>query len=221
MCDPDIHTSFFLYDRVINVRLGSGVPIGTRGTVIGIMHGRTHLDTYYEILFDNLPSNSLDTILLGKNQQKCRIKVHSYHLLNYSHSLRLRSANYQQQRSVPSSNVNEQQPFQQTSTVPQQQSTRTVRRDSNDNNKGTKPKSAPPLNKQERPNFAQVKEQTPITNNPRSSLTSTETPKQPFASKENSSGADPSMQYQSFDSPMSAQQVWSMASSQDSQPSCI
>ncbi|CAF4688050.1 unnamed protein product, partial [Rotaria magnacalcarata] len=81
---------------------GTGVPIGTRGTIIGVMLGQTHLDTYYEVLFDHLPKNSLDAILLGRNNQQCRIKVRSYHLLNYSHSLRTRSiTNYQQQRSAP------------------------------------------------------------------------------------------------------------------------
>ncbi|CAF0749442.1 unnamed protein product [Adineta steineri] len=166
MCDPDIGTTFQLYDRVVNVRLGTGVPIGTRGTIIGIMHGQTNLDTYYEILFDNLPINSLEAILLGKNQQKCRIKVHSYHLLNYSHSLRVRSNNYQHQRSVPMVNTREQQ----TPMNRQEQSSRVFRKQPDDKNtKPTKPKSAPASNTYEKPNFAEAKQTTPITNNSSSS----------------------------------------------------
>jgi hypothetical protein len=132
--------------------------------VIGIMLGRTILDTYYEILFDNLPVNSLETILLGKHQQKSRIKVRSYHLLNYSHSLRMRSMNYHQQRSVPSVNV-----WEQTSSFRQQQQqqpARMMRRNSDDKNKTTtKPKSAPALAAHGKPSFDQVTEQKPIPNN--------------------------------------------------------
>lgn len=105
MCDPDIETHYELYDRVITVRLGTGVPIGTRGTIIGVLLGQTHLDTYYEVLFDQLPKNSLDAILLGRSNQPCRIKVRSYHLLNYSHSLRTRPMIPSQQRSMPGENV--------------------------------------------------------------------------------------------------------------------
>ncbi|CAF0945347.1 unnamed protein product, partial [Didymodactylos carnosus] len=98
LCDPDPQTSFFLHDRVVVVRLGAGVPIGSRGTVIGIMPGRTHLDTYYEILFDHLPNGSLYSILFNDGQQQCRVKVRSYHLLNFTHSLRFNAV--YKQRSI-------------------------------------------------------------------------------------------------------------------------
>ena len=165
MCDTDIETHYELYDRVITVRLGTGVPLGTRGTIIGVMLGQTHLDTYYEVLFDHLPKNSLDAILLvGKNQQ-CRIKVRSYHLLNYSHSLRARSmSNYAQQRSMPNENVWEKRLSDQSSTSrqaqgqqQQQQPTRILKRTSNDNNPTTTPKSAPTATStQVKPNFIEV-----------------------------------------------------------------
>ncbi|CAF1146840.1 unnamed protein product [Rotaria sordida] len=176
MCDPDIRTTFSVFDRVVNVRLGTGVPIGTRGTVIGIMYGRTNLDTYYEVLFDNLPSNCLNTILLGKNQQKCRIKVHSYHLLNYSHSLRFRSMNYQHQQSVPPSHIEDRYSYKQTSTVRQHESMNIVKKDSDNENTRTKPKSAPPLSTHDNPNFTQVKEQKPITDDSTSPVSSIEQP---------------------------------------------
>ncbi|CAF0854753.1 unnamed protein product [Didymodactylos carnosus] len=91
LCNADPQTEFCLYDRVVTVRLGAGVPIGSRGTVIGVMPGRTNLDTYFEILFDELPKGSLYSILFnGGQQQQCRVKVRSYHLLNYTHSLRFK-----------------------------------------------------------------------------------------------------------------------------------
>ena len=90
MCDADMDATYELYDRVVTIRLGTGISIGSRGTIIGILHGQTHLETYYEVLFDHVPKTSLDAILLSSHQQQCRIKVHSYHLLNYSHSLRMR-----------------------------------------------------------------------------------------------------------------------------------
>lgn len=144
MCSPDPSTEFRLFDRVVSVRLGTGVPLGSHGTVVGIMHGQTDLDTYYEILFDNLPTNSLEAILLGKNQQKCRTKVHSYHLLNYTHSLRMRSIDYQPQQSTPMNYGRN------------QHSNRTSKQqyyENNQNNTAMKPKSAPPLTTNERPYF--------------------------------------------------------------------
>ena len=140
-------------------RLGTGVPIGTRGTVVGIMLGRTNLDTYYEILFDNLPVNSLESILLGKNQQKCRIKVHSYHLINYTHALRLTSVNYHQQRSIPSAHTSEQP-------ARSQQPNRPSKHESNDHSTSGKPKSAPPLPTRNQPFFPKNNAEQSIRNNP-------------------------------------------------------
>jgi hypothetical protein len=190
MCDTDIETRYELYDRVITVRLGTGVPLGTRGTIIGVMLGPTHLDTYYEILFDHLPKNSLDAILFSGHNQQCRIKVRSYHLLNYSHSLRVRSmANYAQARSMPNENVWEKRLVEQSSTPPRQtqgpQPTRILKRTSNDTNPTTTPKSAPPSTSiQEKPNFVEattssVKEQQPTINSSPSITTKKSTLPQP------------------------------------------
>ena len=174
MCDSDVETVHDLYDRVATVRLGTGVPLGTRGTIIGIMIGETHLDTFYEVLFDHLPKNSLDAILLGGNNQACRIKVRSYHLLNYSHSLRVRStANYQQSKSAPNENVWEKRLTEQSTNSkqiqnqnnnnqqPQQQPTRILKRGANETNPTTTaptptPKSAPPISTQEKPNILEM-----------------------------------------------------------------
>ena len=154
MCDADLETVYDLYDRVVTVRLGTGVPLGTRGTIIGMMLGQTHLDTFYEVLFDHLPKNSLDAILLGGHNQQCRIKVRSYHLANYSHSLRVRSmSNYQPQRSLPTENAWEKKALEQStpsrSTQNQQQQqptpTRILKRTPNETNPIPTPKSAPTL----------------------------------------------------------------------------
>ena len=167
MCESDLETGYALYDRVITVRLGAGVPLGTRGTIIGIMVGRTHLDTYYEVLFDYLPKNSLDSVLLGKNNQQIRIKVRSYHLLNYSHSLRAHSTyNYQQQRSIPTENVWEKRLLEQSSVSrqiqgqqqQQQHPTRILKRTSNDTDSATTAKSASSATStQEKLNFVEAK----------------------------------------------------------------
>lgn len=142
MCDPDVGTTFAVYDRVVSVRLGTGVPIGTRGTIVGIIQGRLNLDTYYEVLFDNLSLTSMESILHGKNQQKCRIKVHSYHLLNYTHSLRIRSGNLHSQRSNPS-----------------EQAPRFAAAKPSNKTKSNTPKSAPPLATHEKPFFTHNNEQ--------------------------------------------------------------
>ena len=107
------------------------------------MFGRTNLDTYYEILFDDLPSNSLASILLGKNQQLCLVKVRSYHLLNYSHSLRLRSINYQPQPYLLSPNTRNLRSSQGWSIFREQQPKGSLRRDSNDKNIRARSTTAP------------------------------------------------------------------------------
>ena len=38
---PDPKAEFFLLDRVINVDKGLTVPLGLRGTVVGIYHGKS------------------------------------------------------------------------------------------------------------------------------------------------------------------------------------
>lgn len=161
MCEPEIGTVFELLDRVVNVRPGTGVPIGTRGTVVGIMHGATPLDAYYEILFDHLPETSLEAILLGKNRQACRIKVRSYHLLNYSHSLRLRSMNenYTQQKSAPHMNARP-QPAADTA------SSQMASRASNQNYPGAQPKSAPAGPVRKNPMVTQVQRSPETASNP-------------------------------------------------------
>ncbi|XP_022244143.1 5'-3' exoribonuclease 1-like, partial [Limulus polyphemus] len=49
---PDPNSNYMLFDRVINVREGYSVPLGLRGTVIGIHEGDKVTDTMYDVVFD-------------------------------------------------------------------------------------------------------------------------------------------------------------------------
>ena len=49
---PDPDSEFYLFDRVINVREGFSVPLGLRGTVIGLIKGTRPEDSPVEVLFD-------------------------------------------------------------------------------------------------------------------------------------------------------------------------
>ena len=48
---PDPSAVYELFDRVVNVRDGYSVPLGLRGTVIGISHGRQGALSY-DLLFN-------------------------------------------------------------------------------------------------------------------------------------------------------------------------
>lgn len=49
---PDRDAEYRLFDRVVNVRYGFSVPVGLRGTVIGIKGADREADILYEVLFD-------------------------------------------------------------------------------------------------------------------------------------------------------------------------
>ncbi|XP_033113698.1 5'-3' exoribonuclease 1-like [Anneissia japonica] len=49
---PDPNGTYELFDRVINVRQGYTVPLGMRGTVVGIQPGERIIDTLYDVVFD-------------------------------------------------------------------------------------------------------------------------------------------------------------------------
>ncbi|XP_029470943.1 5'-3' exoribonuclease 1 isoform X2 [Rhinatrema bivittatum] len=49
---PDKDAEYHLFDRVINVRESFSVPVGLRGTVIGIKGADREADVLYEVLFD-------------------------------------------------------------------------------------------------------------------------------------------------------------------------
>lgn len=52
MLIPDANATYELFDRVINIRDGYSVPLGFRGTVIGILPASKEQEIIYEVLFD-------------------------------------------------------------------------------------------------------------------------------------------------------------------------
>ncbi|GFS46963.1 5'-3' exoribonuclease 1 [Trichonephila inaurata madagascariensis] len=93
---PDSRTTFHLFDRVINVCPTSSVPLGLKGTIIGIQTATKESDYIYEIVFDKefsggiaLPSGSRKAYRMPPNG-----------IINLSHGERL----HKQSRS-PSKNV--------------------------------------------------------------------------------------------------------------------
>lgn len=49
---PDASTVYELFDRVVNVREGFTVPLGLRGTVVGVLSAVKEQDRLYEVVFD-------------------------------------------------------------------------------------------------------------------------------------------------------------------------
>ncbi|KAF6122660.1 5'-3' exoribonuclease 1 [Phyllostomus discolor] len=49
---PDRNAEFRLFDRVVNVRENFSVPVGLRGTIIGIKGANREADVLFEVLFD-------------------------------------------------------------------------------------------------------------------------------------------------------------------------
>ncbi|XP_036099817.1 5'-3' exoribonuclease 1 isoform X3 [Molossus molossus] len=49
---PDRDAEFHLFDRVVNVRENFSVPVGLRGTIIGIKGANREADVLFEVLFD-------------------------------------------------------------------------------------------------------------------------------------------------------------------------
>ncbi|KYN27760.1 5'-3' exoribonuclease 1 [Trachymyrmex cornetzi] len=49
---PDPNSQNRLFDRILCVRSGFSVPLGTKGTIIGIRNGSNPIDTMYDVLFD-------------------------------------------------------------------------------------------------------------------------------------------------------------------------
>ncbi|XP_070510791.1 5'-3' exoribonuclease 1 isoform X2 [Cardiocondyla obscurior] len=49
---PDLNSQNRLFDRIRSVRSGFSVPLGSKGTIIGIRNGSNLIDTTYDVLFD-------------------------------------------------------------------------------------------------------------------------------------------------------------------------
>ena len=84
---PDSSANYQLLDRVVNVRQGYSVPLGLRGTVIGIKNASKALDVVYEILFDNEFPGGLP--LKGAQESPNRVyNLPFWAMINLSHGKR-------------------------------------------------------------------------------------------------------------------------------------
>ena len=84
---PDPSANYHLLDRVTNVRIGYSVPLGLRGTVIGIKNSQKMMDTVFEVLFDEEFTDALP--IRGCPGEPRRVyHVPSWSLINLSHGNR-------------------------------------------------------------------------------------------------------------------------------------
>ncbi|XP_068209934.1 5'-3' exoribonuclease 1-like isoform X1 [Palaemon carinicauda] len=83
---PDPSVTYELFDRVTNCREGFSVPLGARGTVIGIHLADKETDVMYDILFDEAFEEGLT--LAGPATAKRCYRLHSASLINLSHGNR-------------------------------------------------------------------------------------------------------------------------------------
>ncbi|XP_042285493.1 5'-3' exoribonuclease 1 [Thunnus maccoyii] len=82
---PDPDAEYRLFDRVINVRESFTVPLGLRGTIIGIKGAEREAEVLYEVLFDEEFAGGLNircTSLRGYRLPPCA-------LINLSHGARV------------------------------------------------------------------------------------------------------------------------------------
>nr|XP_045617221.1 5'-3' exoribonuclease 1-like isoform X2 [Procambarus clarkii] len=84
---PDHTVTYTMFDRVINVREGFSVPLGAKGTVIGIQKAEKEADILYDILFDEAFAGGL-TLRGPKSAQRC-YRLHWAAMVNISHGSRL------------------------------------------------------------------------------------------------------------------------------------
>ncbi|XP_071541169.1 5'-3' exoribonuclease 1 [Panulirus ornatus] len=88
---PDHTVSYKMFDRVINVRECFSVPLGAKGTVIGIQPAKKEADVYYDILFDEAFPGGL-TLRGPSSAQRC-YRLHWATMINISHGDRSPSVN--------------------------------------------------------------------------------------------------------------------------------
>ncbi|XP_041420887.1 5'-3' exoribonuclease 1 isoform X2 [Xenopus laevis] len=84
---PDQDAEFRLFDRVVNVRENFSVPLGLRGTIIGIKGAERDADVLLEVLFDEIFSGGL-TIRCAQFKA---YRLPTSALINLSHGNRMES----------------------------------------------------------------------------------------------------------------------------------
>ncbi|XP_047471890.1 5'-3' exoribonuclease 1-like isoform X1 [Penaeus chinensis] len=84
---PDRSVTYKMFDRVVNVREGHSVPLGAKGTVVGIQPASKEADIMYDILFDEAFNGALT--LRGPATAKRCYRLHWAAMINISHGSRL------------------------------------------------------------------------------------------------------------------------------------
>ncbi|KAG0722266.1 5'-3' exoribonuclease 1 [Chionoecetes opilio] len=83
---PDHTVTHQMFDRVVNVRDGFSVPLGARGTIVGIQPAEKQADILYDILFDEAFPGAL-TLRGPRSALRC-YSLHWAALVNISHGAR-------------------------------------------------------------------------------------------------------------------------------------
>ncbi|KAK5859722.1 hypothetical protein PBY51_021255 [Eleginops maclovinus] len=120
---PDPDSEYRLFDRVINTREGFSVPLGLRGTIIGIQGAEREAEVLYEVLFDDEFAGGLN--IRCKSPRGYRIPPCA--LINLTHGVRVdqsshkltaivkpqpaTAANFSSQRQVSGLNHSPRSPF--------------------------------------------------------------------------------------------------------------
>uniref|UniRef100_A0A3P9K831 5'-3' exoribonuclease 1 n=1 Tax=Oryzias latipes TaxID=8090 RepID=A0A3P9K831_ORYLA len=81
---PDPDAEYRLFDRVVNIREGFTVPLGLRGTVVGIKGAEREAEVLYEVLFDEEFAGGL--IIRCASPRAYRLPP--FALINLSHGVR-------------------------------------------------------------------------------------------------------------------------------------
>ncbi|RZF36429.1 hypothetical protein LSTR_LSTR010849 [Laodelphax striatellus] len=90
---PDPAAEHKLFDRVRSIRESYMVPLGMKGTIVGIHQAEKECDTSYDILYDKEFPGGLS--LNGSGKRCCRALKQSF--INLSHGQRMANAKQQQQ----------------------------------------------------------------------------------------------------------------------------
>lgn len=83
---PDPTTTFKLYDRVVNVREGYSVPLGLKGTIIGIhrLNSEKEIEIMYDVLFDDEFAGGMAI----NCKKSCGYRMPVPAIINISHGVR-------------------------------------------------------------------------------------------------------------------------------------
>uniref|UniRef100_A0A4W5P316 5'-3' exoribonuclease 1 n=1 Tax=Hucho hucho TaxID=62062 RepID=A0A4W5P316_9TELE len=87
---PDPDAEYHLFDRVVNVRESFSVPLGLRGTIIGIKGADREAEVLYEVVFDEEFAGGL-TIRCASG---CGYRLPSCALINLSHGCRVEQGSH-------------------------------------------------------------------------------------------------------------------------------